>query len=184
MKGSLGVIVVLAMVAVSLPSQVMGQTPALKIAYVDVKRVMLESETGKEARKILSDEFEKRKKEITRRQDELQKIRDTIEKDATIITPEARSEKEKQYQTKLKDYQRLASDYQSEIQQKDRELTQKVLKDLTEVIKGMGEQVKYTIILERSQSGILFGSPAIDLTEKVIAQYNRTANKKPATTKK
>ena len=184
MKGSLVVLVVLAMVAVSLPSHVRGQTPAPKIAYVDVGKVMLESEKGKEARKSLTDEFEKRKKEIAQRQDELQKMKDTLEKDTTIITPEARSEKEKQYQTKLKDYQRLASDYQSEIQQKDRELTQKVLKDLEEIIKDMGEQDKYTVILEKSHSGILFGSPAIDITEKVIAQYNQTAKKKPASAKK
>ena len=183
MKRNLMVLAALAMVAVSIPSQVRGQTPTPKIAYVDLKKVIVESEKGKEARKSLTDEFEKRKKEIAQRQDELQKIKDTLEKDAMVITPEARTEKEKQYQTKLKDYERLASDYQSEIQQKDQELTQRVVKDLEEIIKDMGEQDKYTVILEKNHSGILFASPAIDITEKVIAQYNQTAKKKPAAKK-
>lgn len=184
MKRSLVALVVLAMVAVSMPFQARGETPALKIAYVDLKRVMLESEKGKEARKGLTDEFEKRKKEIAQKQGELQKIKDALEKGADMMTPEARSEKEKQYQTKLKNYQRIANDYQSEIQQKDQELTQKVLKELEEIIKGMGDQDRYTLILEKNHAGILFGLPAIDITEKVIAQYNQTAKKKPATPKK
>ena len=144
---------VLAMVAVSMPFQARGETPALKIAYVDLKRVMLESEKGKEARKGLTDEFEKRKKEIAQKQGELQKIKDALEKGADMMTPEARSEKEKQYQTKLKNYQRIANDYQSEIQQKDQELTQKVLKELEEIIKGMGDQDRYTLILEKNHAG-------------------------------
>lgn len=127
MKRSLMALVALAMVVVFVPFQVKGQTPAPKIAYVDLQKVMLESEKGKEARKSLTDEVDKRKKEMAQKQDDLQKMKDALEKQTATITPEARSEKEKQYQTKLKDYQRIAADYQTELQQKDQELTQRIL---------------------------------------------------------
>jgi outer membrane protein len=169
MKRSAVALAALVTVIVFLPFQVKGQTPPLKIAYVDLQKVMLESEKGKEARKALSDEFEKRKKEIAQRQDELQKI-----------TPEARAEKEKQYQAKLKDYQRVGDDYSAELRQKDHELTQKILKDLEEVVKGMGESEKYTFIFEKTHSGILYATPSIDITDKVITLYNQSAKKKPA----
>jgi outer membrane protein len=171
---------VLAMVAVFLPFQAKGQTPAVKVAYVDLQKVMMESEKGKDARKSLTDDFEKRKKEISQKQDELQKMKDALEKQVATITPEARAEKEKQYQNKLKDYQRIATDYQTELQQKDQDLTRRILKDLEEIVKSMGEAEKYTVIFERSQAGILFAAPSIDITDKVIAQYNQTAKKKPA----
>lgn len=180
MKRSLVALTALAMLAVFVPFQAKGQTPATKIGYVDLQKVMMESEKGKDARKSLTEDFERRKKEITQKQDELQKMKDALEKQTATITPEARSEKEKQYQTKLKEYQRIATDYQTELQQKDQELTRKILKDLEEIVKGMGESEKYTIIFERSQAGILFVTSAIDITEKVIAQYNQTAKKKPA----
>jgi outer membrane protein len=80
----------------------------------------------------------------------------------------------------LKDYQRLANDYQGELQQKDAEFTQKILKDVEEVIKTIGEKDKLTLILEKSQAGILFANPAIDITNKVISQYNDSVKRKSA----
>jgi len=180
MKRSAVALAALVMVIVFLPFQVKGQTPPFKIAYVDLQKVMVESEKGKEARKNLSDEFEKRKKEISQGQEELQKMKDALEKQTATITPEARADKEKQYQVKLKDYQRVGDDYSAELRQKDQELTQRILKELEEVVKGMGESEKYTLIVEKNHAGILYATPAIDITDKVISLYNQSAKKKPA----
>lgn len=151
----------------------------MNIVYVNLQRVMLESDKGKEAKDSLTGEANKLKKSLDSKQDELQKTKDAIEKQGAAITPEARAEKEKQYQIKLKDYQRLYNDYQTELQQKDAEFTQKILKELEDVVKTIGERDKYTIILEKNQAGILFASPAIDITSKVISLYNETTRKKP-----
>lgn len=161
-----------------------AQTPPVKIGYVDLQRVMVESEKGKEAKKTLGDELEKLKKNLTQKQEELQKMKDSLDKQSAMITQEARADKEKQYQTKLKDYQRIANDYQTELQQKDQEFTQKILKELEDVIKGLGDNEKYTLILERSQAGILFAPATNDVTDRVIALYNEASKKKAAPPKK
>ncbi|HUJ68040.1 MAG TPA: OmpH family outer membrane protein [Syntrophorhabdales bacterium] len=180
MKRSAVALAALVMVIVFLPFQVKGQTPPLKIGYVDLRRVMDESEKGKEAKKNLGDEFEKKKKEITQKQDELQKMKDALEKQTATITPEARAEKEKQYQIKLKDYQRIADDYSAELRQKDQELTQRIVKELEDIVKGMGESEKYTLIFEKNHAGLLYATPAADVTEKVITLYNQSAKRRPA----
>ncbi|MCX5803168.1 MAG: OmpH family outer membrane protein [Proteobacteria bacterium] len=159
-----------------LPFTLRSQTQ--NIVYVDLQRVMLESEKGKEAKKALTSEAERLKKNLDGKQEELQKMKDTIEKQGATINPDARAEKEKQYQIKLKDYQRLYNDYQGELQQKDMEFTQKIVKDLEEIIKNMGEKEKYMLILEKNQAGILYGAPAVDITNKVINLYNEAAKKK------
>ena len=161
-----------------LPVIAFGQTAqTAKVGFIDLQKVMLESEKGKQAKKVLTDEADKLKKSLTQKQDELQKLKDALEKQSATITPEARAEKEKQYQAKLKDYQRVASDYQTELQQKDNEAAQKLLNELQDVVKRLGETEKYSIILERSAAGILFGSPSADLTDKVIAMYNEAVKK-------
>jgi outer membrane protein len=147
------------------------------IAYIDLQKVMVESNKGKESKQTLTQEAEKLKKTLDGKQDELQKMKDAIEKQGTTITPEARTEKEKQYQSKLKDYQRLANDYQTELQQKDMELTRNMLKELEGVIKSLGEKEKYTLIVEKSQ--VLFAAPTIDITSKVINLFNEATKKKP-----
>ncbi|MCX7857436.1 MAG: OmpH family outer membrane protein [Deltaproteobacteria bacterium] len=149
----------------------------VNIGYVDLQRVMLESEKGKEAKKTLTEEANKMKKSLDAKQEELQKMKDALERQGATITPEARAEKEKQYQSKLRDYQRAYSDYQAELQQKDMELTQGILKEIEEVIKVLGEKEKFTIIFEKNQAGILFATPAIDITDKVIKQYNEMTKK-------
>ena len=161
-----------------------AQSSSVKIAYIDLQRVMIESDKGKDARKSLSEQLEKRKKEVNEKQSDLQKMKDTLEKQVAMITPEARADKEKQYQIQLKDYQRMTSDYQAELQQKDQEFTQKILKDLEDLIKTFGENEKYTLILEKTQGGILFASPSIDMTDKVIAAYNEWSKRKPVAPKK
>lgn len=152
----------------------------VNVAYVDLQRIMLESDKGKEAKNTLTGEAEKLKKQLDVKQSELQNMKDTIERQSATITPDARAGKEKEYQAKLKDYQRLANDFQTELQQKDGEFTQKILKDVEEVIKSIGDKDKYTLILEKSQAGILFASPSIDITNKVISQYNEFAKRKAA----
>ncbi len=170
----------LALVLAPLAGHVQAQTPAIRIGYVDLQKVMIESEKGKEARKLLADELEKRKKEVSQRQDELQKMKDSLEKQSAMITQEARAEKEKQYQIKLKDYQRITNDFQSELQQKDQEYIQKILRELEEVIKGMGTTEHYTLIFEKSQGGILFAAQSSDITDKVIVAYNEWAKRNDA----
>ena len=173
-------LVIIAVVSFTFFLTSFASAQTLNIAYVDLQRVMLESEKGKEAKVSLTAEADKLKKSLDAKQEELQKMQDQIQKQGATITPEARAEREKQYQAKLKDYQRLYSDYQAELQQKDGEFTQKILKDLEEVIKGVGEKDKYTLILEKSQAGILFASPVIDITSKIINAYNEITKKKPA----
>jgi outer membrane protein len=178
MKKLVGMIVV--MTVMLLPVIALGQTAQpTKIGYIDLQRVMLESERGKEAKKGLTDEADKLKKTLNQKQDEIQKLKDALEKQASTITPEARADKEKQYQSKLKDYQRLAGDYETDLRQKDAETSQQILKELEEVVRKMGDTEKYTLILERTQGGILFGSPGADITEKVISLYNESVRKGP-----
>ena len=111
-------------------------------------------------------------------------MKDTLDKQGSMITPDARAEKEKQYQAKLKDYQRLVGDADGEMQQKEMELVQKIAKEVAEVVKDLGEKEKYTLIVEKGQGGVLYGSPAIDITAKVLATYNESLKKKTSPPKK
>ena len=151
----------------------------LSIVFVDLQRVMLESEKGKEAKRLLTDEANKIKKNLDIKQSEIQKMKDALEKQTATITPEARADKEKQYQAKLKDYQRIVNDSQAELQQKDMEYTQKILKEVEDIVKAVAAKEKYTMIIEKNQGGILFGAPSIDITAKIITAFNESG-KRPA----
>jgi outer membrane protein len=148
-----------------------------RIALVDLQKVILESEKGKEARKALTDELDRLKKDLVARQGELQRMKNAAEQQDPMIL-DARPEKDKQYRRKLQEYQNLSEDYQAELKAKDRELTGRILKEVKEVIKNTGVKDKYTLIVAKSRSDdsvILFMDPAIatiDISEEVIREYN------------
>ena len=176
MKKLVGMVVALTFILLPLIALAQTAQPT-KIGYIDLQRVMLESERGKEAKKVLLDEADKLKKTLDQKQDEIQKLKDALERQAATITPEARADKEKQYQAKLKDYQRLAGDYEADLRKKDAETSQKILNELQEIVKRLGDSEKYSLILEKTQAGILFSNTESDITGKVIALYNESAKK-------
>jgi outer membrane protein len=148
-----------------------------RIALVDLRKVLLESEKGKEARKTLRDELDRLKKNLDAREAELLRMKHAAEQESPMTLDE-KSEKGKQYRRKLKDYQNLSEDYQAELKTKDEEFTEKILKEIKEVIKSRGAKDKYTLIVAKSRpddSIILFMDPAIpviDISEEVIREYN------------
>jgi outer membrane protein len=182
MKKLLVVAAILAFIA--MPSMAKAQASALKIAYIDMQRAIMESEKGKEANQTIMQFAEGLKKNIGQKQEELQKLKDSLDKQGVVITPDARAEKEKQYQSKLKDYQRIVNDADGEMQQKQMEIGQKLFKEVLEVVKDIGEKEKYTLVVEKGQGGVVFASSSIDITGKVIAAYNESVKKKASAPKK
>lgn len=150
----------------------------LPLACVDIQRVMMESEKGKEMQRKLKEEAEKMKKELDARQEELQRLRDTLDKQAMTLSEAARAEKEKLYQSKLKEYQRIYSDYQNELQNMDAEYSQEVLREIQEIINMIGEKEKYALIIEKDPRLILYNAKYVDITDKVIALYNESVKQK------
>lgn len=144
----------------------------IKIAFVDLQKAMEMSTEGKKAKGVFQKKVEKIQGELKAKQDELTALKEELERQSSVLTQTAREEKEKSYQYKLRDYQRMVKDSQEELQREDQELSQKILKDLQVVIDGFGKKEGYDLILERTQSAILFGTNKVDVTDKIIELYN------------
>jgi len=161
-------------IVVAWASFVLGAEP-VKVAYVDLQRALNFCEAGKEAKKVMALEMEKMQKNFAGKQKELEKIKEDLEKRGAVLSETARREREREFQTKLRDLQRLQRDYEEELRRKERELSERIMKNLAAIVQKMGEEGKYTLILEKSQSGIIYSPSALDLTEELI----RMADQKP-----
>jgi outer membrane protein len=143
----------------------------IKIGYVDLQRALNDSEAGQKAK----GEFKKQvdKLQADQKKDELDGLKDRLEKKALVMKDEERREMEKDYQRKLRDFERDYKDSQGELQLKDNELTRDLLVELQRVIAEYGKNGNYTVILELSSSSVLYGDPKVDLTDQIIAAYNK-----------
>ncbi|MBE9545915.1 MAG: OmpH family outer membrane protein [Proteobacteria bacterium] len=145
-----------------------------KIGFVDVRKVMLLSETGKKAALEFKKAFEKDKAAIQREEAKLRKLKETLEKQRSILTPDAIKEKEIAYQKKFRDYQRLVKDSNEALQLKDRELSRKLIPEILKVVNTIGKKEKYTLILDVNTQGVAFHSKGSDITDKVIKEFNKS----------
>lgn len=143
-----------------------------KIAYVDLQRALNESEAGKKAKDEFKGQVDKLQGSLKRQKDELESMKEKIEKKAAVMKDEERVEIEEDYRKKLRDFERSYKDTQADLQRKDQELTADILKDLQEIIREYGERESYTVILEASGTGFLYGAKSADITDTILEQYN------------
>jgi len=151
---------------------VYSQNVNIKIACVDVQRVINECNAGKEAKKALTKEAEKIQNLIFDKQKELQDMKDSLDKQGALLKPDAKAAKEKELQAKVRDYQRWGEDVQNEMNQKRMEMEKTILIALQKVIQKLGADEGYTLILEKNESIVLFASKPTDITDQVTKAFD------------
>ena len=170
-------LIVLSTVLLALVFVPAAMAAELKVGYVDLQKALNMSSSGKAAKEKMKAKFKDYDADVQKKQDELKKLKDDLEKQAMLLSAEARAAKERDYQQKVKDYQRMTKDIQEELQQADQDYTRKILEEIFKVVQNVGKQDGYTLILEKTESSILFANDSIDLTDRVIQTYDKQSGK-------
>jgi outer membrane protein len=142
----------------------------IKIGFIDIQRVISESQPGKRAKERFQAQVKKAESDVVKERQDLEKLKADIEKKGPLLKDEERRNLEADYQRRSVTLQRAMSDYQQELQQKNNEMMADILKELEQIVNEVGKADKFTLILERSQ--ILYSDQGIDITSKVIETYN------------
>jgi len=150
----------------------------VKIGYVDIQRVIAESQAGKRAKERFQAQVKKAESDVQRERQDLERMRSDLDKKGPLLKDEERRNLEADFQKRSVNLQRTMGDYQQDLRQKESEMMADILKELEGVVSDLGKSEKFTIILERSQ--ILYSDQAADITSKVIEAYNNRAISKPA----
>jgi outer membrane protein len=147
----------------------------IKIGFIDIQRVIAESQAGKRAKDRFQAQVKKAEADIAKERQELDRMKSDIDKKGPLLKDEERRNLEVEFQKRSVSLQRTMSDYQQELQQKNNEMMADILKELEQIVNEVGKAEKFTLILERSQ--ILYSDQGIDITSKVIETYNSRAKK-------
>ncbi len=143
-----------------------------KIAYIDIKLVIRDSKAGKAANASFQKEVEAKRLIIEQKSKALEDMRQDVIKNGAVMSESKRKKLAETIEKKQKDLDRTREDIRVELQRKDLELTQKVLNDIEAIVNKVGQQEGFDLIVEKTESGILYGSSASDITNKVISIYD------------
>lgn len=153
-------------------------TPAIaemKIAYVDLQKALNLSKAGAEAKTEIAAQAKEYETEFKIKEGEFLKLKGELEKQAALLSDSAKQEKIQEYQKSVGELQQFKQDAQRKLQQEDGKLTQSILKDLSVILKKMGKDGGYSMILERSEGGLVYVAENLnDLTDELIKAYDKT----------
>jgi outer membrane protein len=147
----------------------------IKIGYIDIQRVIAESQAGKRARDRFQAQIKKAEADVMKERQELERLKSDLDKKGPLLREDERRNIESDLQKRSVILQRSMADHQQELQAKNNEMMSEILKELEKIVNEVGKAEKFTMILERSQ--ILYSDQGIDITSKVIETYNSRAKK-------
>ncbi len=145
----------------------------VKVGFVDMQKAIQETAAGKKAKKELEDEFNKKKKDLDKREAEIKKMGEDFEKRSMAMNEEARMKKQGEIQSEMRKYQEMAGKSQVEIQKRERDLTQPIVTKLRSIIEDIAKKEDFTMILEKSEQSVMWARKELDLTERVIKDYDK-----------
>lgn len=153
-----------------IPSVAAAQAP--KIGYVDLQRALNEVEEGKTERAKLKKDFEGKQKKLDKKQKELLKLKEELEQGGMMMKEDVKREKALKYQKGLIELQQMHMAMQRELVGAEQKATRKIFKKMEGIIINLAKEGKYDLVLERTESAVLFAKESMDMTAELIKRYN------------
>lgn len=149
-----------------------------KIAYVDMQKAITETSAGKMAKKNLEGEFKKKQKEFKKKEEDLKKMSQDLEKKSAVLSDEVKMQKQQSLQKEMLKYRDQVTKSQLEIQKKERELTLPIVKKLSELLAKIAKEKGYSMVLEKSEQGVMWAQKDLDLTDDLVKEFEKKSKKK------
>ncbi|MGH9420834.1 MAG: OmpH family outer membrane protein [Thermoanaerobaculia bacterium] len=168
----------------ALAAPMFAQSAPGRIAVIDVNKVLMSSTPGKAAYERLKKMQEERVAKAQAMNEEITKLDNDINTKKLTLSEDKLAEMAKQLSDKKIAAQRFAQDADREVS----EARDKTLLDLENKIKPIidviGKEMGLAAIFNKFESGLVYASDAIDITDTVIKRFTESAAPASAPAKK
>ena len=152
-----------------------------KIGVIDFQRVLMTSSEGKKAQGEINRKGKKMETELKQKGDAIEKIKKQLEREALVISKAKREEREREIRIKINDLKSLQKRYMQDFKTHEQRLVQRIQKSMKKIIDDLGKKEGYLLIIEKRQGGVLYFRQSIDLTDRLIMEYNAQSAQKSTT---
>jgi len=143
-----------------------------RIAVIDVQKVLQQSSAGKQAYEKLKKMQDDRIARAKKMDEEIAGLDNDINSKKLSLSEDKLADMQKQLSDKKIAMQRYAQDADREVgEARDRELMALEAK-IKPVIDQMGKEMGLAMIFNKFESGLVYASEAIDITDSVITKFN------------
>ena len=167
----------------ALAAPMFAQTAPARVAVIDVQKVLAQSAAGKAAFEKLKKMQEDRVTKAKGMEEELRKLDSDLAAKRISLSEDKVAEMARTINDKKIAMQRYAQDADREIgEARDKELMA-LQNRITPVIDALGKEMGLAAIFNKFESGLIYASDAIDITDVVVKRFNE-GTAAPAAAKK
>jgi outer membrane protein len=143
-----------------------------KIAVIDVRRAVLETEEGLRVQATLKKLFDNRQVELDGKQRQLQADKEALEKEAQSgkTGKDALQKKYENLQRQAAELQNTMLEYQREMERRQGDMTTPILQKIMEAVKRIASQDGFEMVLEKSAAPYFRGD--LEVTDRAIQMVN------------
>jgi outer membrane protein len=146
-----------------------------KVGYVDLQKTLNETKAGKAAKAKLEAEKDAKQKEINEKKEALKKKNEDYEKQKVVLKPDVAAQKKQEIEQEFYTLQQHFVELQQDLSKKEAALTREIFGKAAGIIEAIAKRDGYTIILEKSESAVLWGDPANEITAEVDKKMDEAA---------
>ena len=143
-----------------------------KIGVIDFMKILESSNAGKAGQAEIKKQADKMKADLEKKGAEIEELKKKIEKDAMVGNKEMREEKEREVQIKYLDFKNLEKKYSTELQKVQTDSLLRIQKEVQTIADEIGRKEGYLLLIEKREAGVFYAPASVDITEKLIQQYN------------
>ncbi len=171
MKKSMKLLVAIAFLVVA----GVGTAQAQNVAAVDYGKALEQSPQFATIQKSLEADYKKKTSALNAKQEKVKKLEDQLKKDKDVMSAAEVKRLEQDIRTQRRklsfDLQESRDDFNMRVAEERR----KLIRQIIEVVREVGKEEKLDLILSE---GVVYASPAADITDKVIARMKSKHNGK------
>ncbi len=166
-------LVSMAMAALAAPLFAQTTVPA-RLAVIDVQKVLTTSTQGKAAYERLKKLQDDRVAKMQKMDEEVKSMANDLTTKKLSLSEEKQAEMAKAIQEKQTAMQRYAQDADKEVTDARDKALQELDGKIKPIIDGIGKEMGLAVIFNKFESGLIYASDAIDITETVIKRFNES----------
>ena len=138
-----------------------------KYAYVDLLKVMNESEEGKKLRKEIEEKFNYYKEKAKKIEEKIKEVKKQLE--SPLLSEQAKKEKEKEIEKLRAEIQKLTIEAQTTLNDMKKSAENKLAKKIKLVVKEYSQKNGIDIVFFNAMvSPILYADKSIDITDEIM----------------
>ena len=164
-RHALGLYALLALIPTVQAQEDAAPNPELKIAVVDVVRVLEQSPQARAAREQLEKEFSPGEQELQTRQGGLRTLEEKLRKEEAVLSDTELSELRLGILRQRREFKSLGDKLRDELTFRRNEEFARIQKVIIRVIRDEAKSGEYDLVLGE---GYLYAAPRIDITDQVI----------------